>query len=347
MLRFYFMKSIYILLLLTYFSGAAQIEPSGFSVGFYNLENLFDTIDQADIWDDDRTPNGKYHYNTEVYQTKLENMSRVIRDMHKHNPQYPLYLLGLAELENQNVIEDLISKLPDSLQAWGIIHQDSPDKRGIDVALIYQQNHIQVVDFNLIELRLWNSNSQRIYTRDILEVHLIFQAQEMMVYINHWPSRRGGEKRSRRLRETAAKTLRKRIEFILNQNPDLGILIMGDFNDNPNNSSFKNYLRTGLIGQDSLLVNPFETLYKKGFHSLIYRDQGFLFDQIIFNKSYLDASNKIRYKSSLIFNPKYLTNPNGKYKGYPFRSYGGHRFQGGFSDHYPVIIYFRLINIIE
>lgn len=314
------MKWILILILGFYTAGRGQ---NKMQISFYNLENLFDTINDPITWDDERTPNGNYHYNSKVYYQKLENTAKVLSDMIQHEKTTPFGFVGLAELENRNVLQDLLNHKKLKSFKLRIIHRDSPDKRGIDVALVYNPKVFKPIDFRSHEVKVWSDRAQRIYTRDILEVKGIFYNKMTYVFVNHWPSRRGGKSKSERLRISASQTLKKRIIEIESNEQNSLIIAMGDFNDDPNDKS--------LHQLDSILFNPFLTIFKQGAHSLVYRDRGNLFDQILVN-------DKTLIKKSLIYNPSYLIQQKGKYKGYPFRSYAGQKYQGGYSDHYPVYL---------
>ena len=296
-------------------------------VAFYNLENLFDTIDNPETWDDQRTPNGVYHYNSKVYKTKVNHMAKVLADLYNHPDESGAALTGLVELENRAVLVDLINSKHLQSFKLNIIHEDSPDKRGIDVALLYDPNQFTPINYEYHEVRLWDKESYRTYTRDILEVQGYLGDREIYVFVNHWPSRRGGKKRSNHLRLAASQVLKKRMKAIVQRNKEVLLIAMGDFNDDPNDLSLKNL--------DSLLHNPFKRLYELGNHTLVYNDRTNLFDQILINKA--SSVEKI-----CIFNPEYLIQNTGRYKGYPFRSYAGHMFQGGYSDHYPVYISINL-----
>jgi len=313
------MKQLIILLLLSIKLNSQELKQ----VTFYNLENLFDTIDNPNTWDDQRTPKGRYKYNSKVYRTKIENMAKVLADLYNHSTESGAAITGLAEIENREVLLDLINSKYLKPFNLNIIHEDSPDMRGIDVALLYDPNQFTPINYEYHEVRLWNKDSFRIYTRDILEVQGYIDDCEVFIFVNHWPSRRGGKKRSSRLRIAASDLLRRRIKSIVQMNPEVLIIAMGDFNDDPIDKSLKNL--------DSLLYNPFRKLYKLGNHTLVYNDRTNLFDQILINNS--------RFIQEIcIFNPEYLIQKKGKYKGYPFRSYAGNQFRGGFSDHYPVYI---------
>ena len=315
------------------------------TIAFYNLENLFDTFDDPDKMDEE-SPIMKIKANRDtVYSQKLNNMAKVISEIGEKESKNSPVLIGVSEIENYQVLEDLVTTSYLKNSNYGIIHFDSPDLRGIDVALLYQSNYFTPTNFETFELKLWDEKGVRLYTRDQLLVSGYLDDEFIHIIINHWPSRRGGEEKSRSKREKAAYLNTQIIEKIKLSDPNPKIIIMGDLNDDPTNSSLKNVLKTKTKKknvQEGDIYNPYEDLFRRGQNTLVYRDNINLFDQIMFtspllavNKNY--SSYKV-YKSS-IFNPLYLTTKTGKYKGYPFRSFSNGQFSGGFSDHYPVYIY--------
>ena len=315
------------------------------TVAFYNLENLFDTENDTLI-NDEASPIMEMKTDREVvYQKKLNNMAKVISEIGVKESNNTPVILGVAEIENRQVLEDLISneKLKD--KNYGIIQYDSPDLRGIDVALLYQPNYFRPTHHEVFELRIWDADGTRIHTRDQLLVSGYLDDELIHVIVNHWPSRRGGEKRSRPKREKAAYLTTQIVEKIKLSDPNPKILIMGDLNDDPHNSSLKKVLKTKKKKKkvkEGDIYNPYEDMFRRGHNTLVYRDNINLFDQIMFTSPLLttkkDYSTFKMWKAN-VFNPQYLTNQTGKYKGYPYRSFVGSNWNGGYSDHYPVYIY--------
>lgn len=315
------------------------------SIAFYNLENLFDTKDNPFTFDDDRTPEGDDVWTTPKYQEKLKHLARVISEIGIAEIQQPPVLIGICEVENREVVEDLI-KQPDLQQYnYGIIHYDSPDRRGIDVALLYRKDFFFPKHSQSRELLIFNSNksNKRVYTRDQLVVSGVLDGETIHLIVNHWPSRSGGQAASNYKREKAAALNRKIIDSIYQKEPLARVISMGDFNDDPTNSSFKKVLETKKSPKNlnlHQLFNPMEKMRKKGLGTLAYRDGWNLFDQIILSGGFTTKSYEtFQYYKAGIFNKKYLINQNGKFKGYPFRSYGSSGYQGGYSDHFPVYVY--------
>ena len=314
------------------------------TIGFYNLENLFDTINNPLKLDEYSPIMGLKTNRKQAYFQKSRNMARVISEIGKDVTQNTPAILGVCEVENRNVLEDIVN---DSLligKDYGIIHHDSPDARGIDVALLYQKSLFTPINTSTYELKIYDDqDGKRITTRDQLVVSGQLEGDIVYVIVNHWPSRRGGEARSRPKRIAAAKLNRRIVDSLQTQDPYAKIFIMGDMNDNPNNPSLKDALKTqrkrkkvGFKG----LYNPYENFFRNGLGTTAYRDNWSLFDQIIISKPLLEKDySSFRYYKAGIFNKNYLITSTGKYKGYPFRSWNNGGFSNGYSDHFPVYVY--------
>lgn len=313
------------------------------TIAFYNVENLFDTINDPLTFDDSRTPDGKDHWNTERYAHKIDHLARVISEIGKERSSNPPDILGIAEIENIYVIKDLVNHPSLNPYSYHIIHRDSPDRRGIDVALLFKKDVFIPVDFKNYRLLLKDEFEQRIYTRDQLLVSGLLDGEMFYFIINHWPSRRGGEQKSRNKRLKAAALNKRIIDSIQRIDSLARIISMGDFNDDPTDPSFKRILKTRKVNETETsidLINPMETLFDKGFGSLAYGDSWNLFDQFYFSASLLKQNtNSFYFWKTQIFNPGYLTITEGKYKGYPYRTYAGGVYAGGYSDHFPVYMY--------
>lgn len=314
------------------------------SIAFYNLENLFDTEDDPLTFDDDRTPTGKDLWTEEKYRDKLKKMARVLSDIGKEATGTSPVIIGLCELENRKVLEDLIAQPSLSDAGYDIIHYDSPDSRGIDVALLYRTASFEVLDSQSRRLLIFEPDdpSKRVYTRDQLVVSGLLEGEPIYFIVNHWPSRSGGEARSSYKRESAARLNKRIIDSIYRVNPVAKIMSMGDFNDDPGNKSIKKILgaksskdKTGL----QELYNPMENMLKQGLGSLAYRDGWNLFDQILLSGTFLkDGQEGYKYYRAGIFNKEYLITSKGQFRGYPFRSYDYGGYTGGYSDHFPVYL---------
>tara|TARA_R110002020_G_scaffold303939_5_gene519681 strand:+ start:26352 stop:27410 length:1059 start_codon:yes stop_codon:yes gene_type:complete len=315
------------------------------TVAFYNLENLFDTANDPITFDDDRTPDGSDHWTEENYRDKLNNMATVISKIGKSVSGGPPALLGVAEVENRKVLDDLINQPQLASFNYGVVHYDSPDRRGIDVALLYRKEIFTPVRSSAHELEIYayDDAAKRAYTRDQLLVKGVLDESEIYVIVNHWPSRSGGEELSSVRREAAAQLNRKIVDSILNQNPYAKLITMGDLNDDPTNKSVSQVLgakqnRESLNEKD--LYNPMYNMYLNGAGTLAYRDSWNLFDQIILSAPLIEKEyDDYTFYRAGIFNEPFVSSASGQYKGYPFRSYANGTYTGGYSDHYPVYIY--------
>ena len=314
------------------------------TIAFYNFENLFDTSDDPDTFDES-SPLMELKIDREnVFKLKIKNMARVISDIGKDSNQNSPTLVGVAEIENRTVLEHLLN---DSLlinKDYGIIHYESPDTRGIDVALLYQKQLFKPTSSSKHEVKIYDTDTgNRHYTRDILLVSGFLENEPIHVLVNHWPSRRGGETKSRKNRMKAASVTKRITDSLQTINPYAKIIIMGDLNDDPTNASLKKVLKTQKdIDKLALkdIFNPYEAFYNQGQGTTAYRDSWSLFDQILISKPLTekDFSTYNFYKAA-IFNKNYLITQSGTYKGYPLRSFSNGGFSNGFSDHFPVYIY--------
>lgn len=311
------------------------------SIGFYNLENLFDTIDDKDVRDTEFTPGGSKNWTVEKYQEKLGNLAQVISDLGTNENKEGVAILGVAEVENKGVLEDLVKQEAIESRAYQIIHEDSPDKRGIDVALLYREDLFSPIYYKYHPLMIFREG-ERVYTRDVLHVSGLLDGEKIHVFVNHWPSRSGGEKRSRPGRNAAAALNKSIADSIRISEPNAKIIIMGDLNDDPISPSLKSILRARPRAGNTPEVgffNPMWTFYKKGIGSNAYRDAWSLFDQIIVSQSLLakDQDGFFYYKAA-INNESNLVQHFGQYKGYPFRTFSGDTYIAGYSDHFPVYV---------
>ena len=320
----------------------AQTEYKISCVAFYNLENLFDTIVDPDtnrILQDDFTPDGNKLWNTKKYYKKLDNMARVISEIGTEKVPTGPAILGVSEIENRLVLEDLVKRPAIASRNYQIVHFESPDERGIDVALLYQPDVFEVTKSSSHSILLPNNNR----TRAVLLVEGLFYGEKMYFMVDHWPSRGGGQKKSNPLRDSVASHDRGIIDSILAIDPDAKITIMGDFNDDPIDESVEVFLNANGKQRklkEGQLFNPMYKKFKKGIGSLAYNDAWNLFDQIVITQSFLgDDYSSFKFWNVNIFNKKYLVQQSGHYKGYPFRTYGGGEYQGGYSDHFPVYMY--------
>ncbi len=311
-------------------------------IGFYNLENLYDTIDNPIVNDDEFTPDGVRNYNGSIYTNKLSKLASVIARMGSEiSPDGPA-ILGVAEIENDTVLHDLVKHPLIRNRNYRIVHYDSKDLRGVDVALLYNPAYFTVTASGALFVDLPEGAKTSFFTRDVLWVKGRLDGETIYVFVNHWPSRLGGEERSAPGRYAAAQVNRNFIDSVKRNEPNAKFVIMGDLNDDPVNKSVTQVL--GAKGKQSEvkpgeLFNPWYEMYKKGIGTLAYQDAWGLFDQIIISQSWLEKQQKgFFYYRQHIFNKEFIIENIGKYKGYPMRTWDGNTYRGGYSDHFPTYL---------
>ena len=312
------------------------------AVAFYNLENLFHPEKDPNKYDGDFTPNGPYGYTYEIYHKKLANLAKVLSEVATDKIADGPALYGVTEMENKQVLIDLVNQPALKDRGLKIVHFESPDARGIDVALLYNPKKFKVISAESLNVDI-TEDSKTEYTRDILHVIGTLQGDTMDVYVNHWPSRRGGEALSSWKREKAASVVMESVKQRRAEQPNTQIIIMGDMNDDPvNNSLLKIVGAKGdkrEVASDGMF-NPFYHYYKKGIGTLGYNDSWNLFDNICVSGNFVTNSNTgWKFYKAEIFKPDYLISKFGRYKGYPHRSFSGSTWIDGYSDHFPTYIY--------
>jgi Endonuclease/Exonuclease/phosphatase family len=308
-------------------------------VMFYNVENLFDIYDDPNTSDEEFTPKGKLQWDEKKYKTKLEHTAQVIDSVGEEG--FPS-IIGFAEIENKKVLEDLIKKTNLKKVGYSIVHRESPDKRGIDVALFFNKN--QFTEVAVENLNAYDKNLGDYYTRDILYVDLLFNKKEHLhVFVNHWPSRRDGKNVTESKRLYAGEVLRKRINEILTVNEKAKIITMGDFNDSPEELSIVQNLQAKNLPSDSKdLFNPFVKINKEGNGSIFFEGEYSAFDQIMISQGLLlEATSGLRYElnSAETYRGSFVTFKDSR-TGIlrPNRTYSGEKYHGGYSDHLAVSI---------
>ncbi|SFS40499.1 Endonuclease/Exonuclease/phosphatase family protein [Zhouia amylolytica] len=308
-----------------------------YTVAFYNLENLFDTRNNPNTLDDDFTPGGEKRWDDKRYQNKIYKLGKAISEIGYQAAKTAPSIVGLAEVENQYVLQDLIDSENLNGYDMGYVHFNSPDERGIDTALLYRKRDFEVINSEAIPLLIDNVDGARDYTRDILYVKGVLNHQEVHVLVNHWPSRRDGAAQTDYKRIEAAKTIHSVMDGIKEEEADPNVIIMGDFNDDPMSTSIKDHLMLpDLYNPMSKLMDPFN----KG--SLSYRSRWNLFDQIIFTNNFFeDTPGTHSFAHADVFDKRFLRAWNGRFKGNPFRTFAGRKYLGGYSDHFPVYVLLR------
>ena len=391
---FQFKKTLSFLLIVLSFLTTKVLAQNKFasaSVGFYNVENIFDTIESAGYIDgnldpnhpnyhisipvseiskydtvsfrqqyttenikgkkiirpiilqDEFLPKGKKYWNTTRYFQKINNVSKVIADLGRDVTGNAPVIVGLSEIETKGVVEDIVNSAALKKYNYGIVHYNSFDARGVDVALIYQKSRFIVTKSAAHPVFLFDADGKRRYTRDVMQVTGLLDGEEITFLVNHWPSRSGGEKVSMPSRMEAAKVAKGVIDDLRAKNPDAKVILMGDLNDDPTDASVKvtfNPAEDMNKVKDGGFYNPMMAMFKKGIGTLAYRDSWNLFDQIISTSSLVtkdkDYSTYKIFKTE-IYNKEYLKSKEGQYKGYPHRMWSGDTYRAdGYSDHFPV-----------
>ena len=308
-----------------------------YTLAFYNLENIFDTKDDPRTLDDDFTPLGAKKWTPKRYRRKLRKLANTLNKVGKHTSGRVPAFIGVAEVENRNVLEDLINTKPLNRFDLGIVHHDSPDERGIDTALLYDPECFQVTKSQAIPLLVFNEEGVRDYTRDILHVEGQLNGEKIHVFVNHWPSRRRGEEITEPRRLTASETLADYMQRISESDPEVNFVVMGDFNDGPEAKSLQ-HLKNSLN-----LYNPMEKLASPERGSANYKRSWSLFDQILISHSFFNYERGTHsFSHANIFDAHFLTEWRGRYQGNPFRTYVGKKYLGGYSDHFPVYVQVKL-----
>ena len=332
------------------------LPDDAYVVGFYNVENLFDTEHDPGKNDQAFTPEGENAWTPDKYEQKLSNIASVIRAMADKNGRWHT-LLGLAEVENDRVLEDLVARPEIAEAGYKFIHVEGPDVRGIDCALLYRPEEFKVVETHVLPYD-FNTTSGIVFektpeeqaefkTRDVLCVRGVLGGEVFAVYVCHWPSRTGGKGSDLRCR--AAEIVREDIFTLENRYADINIVVMGDMNDNPEDVCMTDYLRgreTIAEMKDGELFSPFLRMHRDGFGTEEYHGEWNIFDCIFVNGALtdVDAQGSLHITRSddthygYVFNPPFLTQQEGRYAGTPFRTFSGGQFINGYSDHYPTYI---------
>jgi hypothetical protein len=324
----------------------ASAQDKAYKVGcvaFYNTENFFDTINDPKTNDDDYTPDGICKWTSKRYLTKVEHISTVISEIGDELVKGGPVVMGLAEIETEQVLEDLVDAPALRPSHYGIVFYKSPDSRGISVGFIYQKEHFSVINSKAVPLRF--KENPNFKTRDQLVVYGKFDGDPMYFIVNHWPSRYSGTKKSAPFRNAAADLTKSIVDSIQKIDSTAKIIVMGDLNDDPINESIVKHLKAKSkmkdVGKNDLF-NPMYTLYKKdGLGTLSYQNNWDLFDQIMVTGTLLgDDKSAYKFYRANIFNKKtYLFQQDGPYKGSLFRTYASNNYLGGYSDHLPSYIF--------
>ena len=345
-------------LLLLLFLGSASLPVEGRKkdhvIGFYNVENLFDTAHDEGKNDNDYLPEGRYSWTQDKYESKLSNIATVIRDMKERNKVWHT-VLGLAEVENDRVLEDLVARPEIASAKFSFIHFEGPDRRGIDVAMLYRPDRFTLLeakpipfDFeSVIDFEYSPEEQYAFRTREVLMARGLIDGEMFAIYVAHTPSRvgaKGGDLRGR-----SCEIIRKDAEALMMKYPGIKVVVMGDMNDNPGDESQVRYLHARETIEETGprdFFSPFISMHKAGLGTEEYRGEWNIFDIIEVNRALCDAP-----KGSLVITPSgedgfygniftmpYMIQDNGQYAGTPKRTFSGGQFIDGYSDHYPTYI---------
>ena len=315
-------------------------------IAFYNLENLFDTIPNNPRGRDlEFTPGGSRQWNSQKYWEKINNLAFAISNFKTDATPNGPAIVGVSEIENKSVLDDLVAN--EHLRKWNlqVVHHDSPDHRGVDVGLLYnpKQFHVEnVTNHTLTEIGF--------ATRDQMCVVGSLRGQRIAVIVNHWPSRLGGQEQSSPNREAAARLCIAISDSLWALDPNIGIIIMGDLNDDPQDKSCREVLGAKRKIKDAAehgFYNAFWELLDKGIGTLAYKSSWNLFDQIIVSGNLCEAGpwkddkSKWHFWRAQVWNLDFLKDTEGTRQGYPLRTYSGGSYLHGYSDHFPTEVFLR------
>lgn len=339
----------------TFAMGQQEKTGQNYVIGFYNLENLFDIYDDPAKNDEQFLPDGSNQWTETKYRHKLKNMAHVIAEMAKSNGRWHT-ILGISEIENRYVIEDLLSEPELAGSNYQIVHYDGPDRRGVDVALLYNPSSFKLLDSKSLpyvfmkeglDYSMNKEEQDNFRTRDILMVRGTIDGEMFAFFVTHLPSRVGGKGGD--LRSGGAMIIYQYARALMRQYKGIKIVVMGDMNDDPFDDSMAKWLHGKEKMEDMKendFFNPYWSMLKAGYGSLCYRDVWSIYDQELVNYNLAHAPQgtlRIQPVGSkgyygYIFKRPFMTTQKGKYKGYPYRTFSGGNFIGGYSDHYPTFI---------
>ena len=326
---------------------AAGFAQKPYKVVFYNFENLFDTIHDPGVLDEEFTPEGPKKWNSAKYTRKIGNLERVLFDIAAEDKDYPV-VIGVSEIENRSVMEDVIAQPKLAPGNYRIVHYDSPDARGVDVAFYYRPDVFKLEGSAAIPFKMPELPNFR--TRDFVTMWGTIDSEPFFFLVSHWPSRLGGKDASEFKRIAVGEQMRRIADSVLKVNPATKIVAMGDFNDDPTDPSMLEGLNAKPKVKDLQpgdFFSPFHAVLRAGMGTLAYGDAWNLFDNIVVSENLVNAKpgelRLVRAPGSKyygnVFKRNYMIQREGQFKGYPLRTYVGNNFQGGYSDHFPVYIY--------
>lgn len=315
------------------FRAALRNDPP-LTVVFYNVENLFDTVNSPGIIDEDFTPDGKYQWTSERYAKKLKDLAKVLG---KTTTSELPSVIGLCEVENRHVVKDLFETGTLRKGSYQIIHEESPDARGIDVAFAFRPSAMRLLHHEAIRYGFHFEPTTT--TRDILYVKTLAGTDTLHFFVNHWSSRRGGQEASEPKRLIPANIIRQRSDSLMGIDATARIIIMGDFNDYPDSKTMTDVLRS-VPGFGSGLTNLTHHFHMAGKGTYNYKGEWGMLDQFIVSDGLLNATSglSVTDSSAAIFSPDWLLYTDKEGNQSPNRTYGGPNYYGGYSDHLPIVL---------
>lgn len=327
-----------IAILLCSFAASAQ-ETEHLRVAFWNFENFFDPFVDSTKTYNEFTPDGNQHWTTSRFYKKRNNMYKAILAMSENEP---IAIMGICEVENEYVLNMLFSKTPLGRHNYRFVHFDSPDRRGIDCAIVYSKDKVKLLESKQIPLK--NPNDSTYRSRDVIYGKFSdLNGDTLHVFVNHWPSRYGGEMETIPFRAMAARNVLRQVDSIVAASTSTPkIIIMGDLNDCPTDPSIDKVLNAKPLGENTFLVNLITNPKELGFDGTIkHNAEWTIFDQIIVSSPVVSDTANLHYKpsSARIFSADFMLLDDESYGGKKiFRTYIGPKYFGGFSDHLPVYI---------
>ncbi|WP_055436385.1 endonuclease/exonuclease/phosphatase family protein [Lacinutrix algicola] len=301
------------------------------TIAFYNIENLFDVYDDEITRDNDMHPTAEKRWSIKRYKNKLRKIGYAISNIGEEDVNRHPAIVGLAEVENEAVLKDLVSSKYLNDLNYKFLHYNSPDERGIDVAFLYDETVFKIAYSKTFTVDLLDDDGEVDHTRDLLLVSGLFEGLELHIIVNHWPSRRTGDVATEHKRMKASKKVTEVISMLKEKNPEAKIVVMGDFNDDPESNSLK------ALEASHGLFNPMRTLLSNDRGTTSFNHSWNLFDQFLITHNFFERKkNALRFVEANIFDADFLKEAEGKYKGTPYRTYVGKHYKGGYSDHFPV-----------
>lgn len=340
MKRFFLLFAVASLFLLP---ASAQRKYSLYGIGFYNLENLFDTCHDEGKNDYDFLPDGSYKWNGLKYSRKLHNMAYALADLGTDKLPIGCAVIGVSEVENSNALDDLVAQPELAARGYKYVHIEGPDRRGVDCAMLYNPALFTLRDAILVPYVPELEKDSTFKTRGFLTVSGILADEPVTIIVCHWPSRFSGSF----YRETAGKQVKVIKDSVMKADPNNKVIVMGDMNDDPQNRSMSEML--GARGKikdvkKGDMFNPWWKVLDSGTGTLSYQGSWNLFDQIVLSHNLIDTKEtkdyrKLTYYTCQIQRRDYLLQSEGQYKGTPKRTTAGGVWLDGYSDHLPTVVY--------